>query len=346
MMFSVGINSEAGLIGSIVLDEQNFDWTRCPRSWEDFRNRSAWRGDGQRFRAEAMPGTEVQRYAVTFQEPYLFDTAVSLSLSGFFYDRIFREWSEERVGGRVGLGYQFTHDLSGTIAFRGAKVYLSNPITVGVPELDRALGTSALYGFQGALAHDTRDNAFLATEGHLVELSFEQVIGTYQYPRAEIDLRQYFLLRQHPDGSGRHVVSVSGRAAYTGDDTPIYENYFAGGFSTIRGFRYRGASPVQYDVFGTPVTVGGKFMLLGSVEYLFPITADDTLRGVVFCDTGTVLPKIDDWSNKYRISPGFGLRITIPAMGPAPIALDFAFPVSSQPGDRLEAFSFWIGFLR
>jgi outer membrane protein insertion porin family len=94
------------------------------------------------------------------------------------------------------------------------------------------------------------------------------------------------------------------------------------------------------------VTVGGKFMLLGSVEYLFPITADDTLRGVVFCDTGTVLPRMDDWSDKYRISPGFGLRITIPAMGPAPIALDFAFPVSHHPGDRLEAFSFWIGFLR
>jgi len=79
---------------------------------------------------------------------------------------------------------------------------------------------------------------------------------------------------------------------------------------------------------------------------MFPITADDMMRGVVFCDTGTVEPNIDDWSDRYRVAPGFGLRITMPAMGPAPIALDFAFPVSRQPGDRQEMFSFFMGFGR
>ena len=33
-------------------------------------------------------------------------------------------------------------------------------------------------------------------------------------------------------------------------------------------------------------------------------------------------------------------------MGPAPIALDFAFPVSWQPGDQSELFSFFVGFGR
>ena len=33
-------------------------------------------------------------------------------------------------------------------------------------------------------------------------------------------------------------------------------------------------------------------------------------------------------------------------MGPAPIALDFAFPVAWQPGDTHEMFSFNVGFLR
>lgn len=347
LMFSVGVNSESGLIGSVVIDEQNFDWTRFPRSWEDIRNRTAWRGAGQRFRVEATPGTVVQKYAVSFQEPYLFDSQVSLALSGFFYDRIYDDWTEERLGGRVALGYQFTHDLSGSLAYRGSKVTLYNPSTNGVPALDEALGTSALHGFQIGLTHDTRDNRFLATEGHLIEATFEQVIGTYQYPRAELEMRQYFLLRQHPDGSGRHVVSVGGRVGYTGDDTPIYDHFFAGGFSTIRGFRYRGASPIEYSTTsGMDVRVGGHFQLLGSIEYMFPITADDTLRGVVFCDTGTVEPNIENWSDRYRVAPGFGLRITIPMMGPAPIALDLAFPVAYQKGDNLEAFSFWIGFLR
>ena len=96
----------------------------------------------------------------------------------------------------------------------------------------------------------------------------------------------------------------------------------------------------------TGVFVGGHAMVLASAEYLFPITADDMLRGVVFCDTGTVEPSLENWTNRYRVSPGFGLRIMVPAMGPAPIALDFAFPVSREPGDRLEMFSFFVGFLR
>ena len=82
------------------------------------------------------------------------------------------------------------------------------------------------------------------------------------------------------------------------------------------------------------VAVGGQFGMLASAEYMFPITADDMLRGVVFCDTGTVEPTISNWSNNYRVAPGFGLRITVPAMGPAPIALDFAFPVVYEPGRR------------
>jgi len=346
MMMGAGMNSDLGFVGSFVIDERNFDWTRFPRSLEDIRNATAWRGAGQHFRLEAVPGTQVQRYMVTFQEPYLMNTAVSLGLSGFFYDRRFYEWQEQRLGGRVSLGYQFTHDLSGSFSFRGEKVNVHDPLIpvdspLCPPELRDVVGDNALYGFGFQLAHDTRDSAFLATEGHLIELGIEQVIGSFQYPRAELDLRRYFMVHQRPDGSGRHVLSLSGRFGWTGSDTPIYDHYFAGGFSTIRGFDFRSVSPRDR---ATGISVGGEVMLLASVQYLFPITADDMLRGVVFCDTGTVERKIDDWPDKYRIAPGFGLRIMIPAMGPAPIALDFAFPITSQAGDHEEVFSFFVGF--
>jgi outer membrane protein insertion porin family len=340
-MFSVGVNSDAGLLGSIIIDEQNFDWRRYPRGWSDIRDFTAWRGDGQRFRIEAVPGTEVQRYSVNFQEPYLLDTRVALGLSGSFYRRRFQWWDEERLGGRVSLGYQFDNDLTGSLAFRAAKINISNPVSYAPQDLLDVVGDSSLFGFQGQLMHDTRDNEFLATEGHLFQMGFEYVIGSYQYPRADVDFRKYFMLRQRPDGSGRHVMSMKTSVAITGDDTPMYEHYFAGGFSTIRGFDFRGASPRA-----NTVPIGGHFSLLASVEYMFPITADDMLRAVIFCDTGTVEPSIDNWSDKYRVSPGVGLRITIPAMGPAPIALDFAFPAVNESGDEIENFSFFVGFLR
>ncbi len=340
IMFSAGINSEAGLIGSVVIDEQNFDWTRFPRGWEDIRNATAFRGAGQRFRIEAVPGTELQKYTVNFQEPYLLDTPIGLGLSGYYYDRRYREWDEQRVGGRVSTSYQFTPDLTGVAAFRGAEVKVFD-IVAGIPELTEVLGSNALYGFELRLIHDTRDNTFLPTEGHLFEIGAEQVVGSFEYPRAEVNYRQYFMLHQRPDGSGRHVLNVGGKVAYSGEDTPVYEHYFAGGFTTIRGFDFREASPRNQGIF-----VGGEFMMLASAEYMFPITADDALRGVVFVDSGTVEPTIDNWTDDYRVAPGFGLRITIPAMGPAPIALDLAFPIMREQGDGIQNFSFFVGFLR
>jgi len=341
-MLGVGINSDAGLVGQVTVDERNFDWTRIPTSWEDIRSGTAFRGAGQGFRLELVPGTVVQRYTINFTEPYLFDTDYSLGLSGFYYDRIYREWTEQRVGGRVSTGYQFSHDLSGRLSFRGERVTIYNPISTTLPELNRVVGhPNTLLGFGAGVSHDTRDSSFLPTEGHLIEFNFEQVIGTFQYPHAELDLRRHFTVWQRPDGSGRHVLSLMGRVGATGEDTPIYDNYYAGGFSTIRGFTFRSASPKKQDIF-----VGGQAMVLASAEYMFPITADDMLRGVVFCDSGAVEPSFRNWTDNYRVAPGFGLRITIPALGPAPIALDFAFPVAVAPGDRVENFSFFIGIGR
>ncbi len=342
LMLGVGVNSDSGLVGSIILDEQNFDWRRGPRSWDDIAKGKAWRGGGQRLRLEAVPGTEVQRYMFTFQDPYLGGSDISFGLSGFFYDRIFQQWKEQRLGGRINLGYHLTKRLSGSLSFRPERINIRDPIDPTLSDFQQVAGDSDLYGFGATIAHDTRDSPFLATEGHLIEFSFEQVLGRFNYPHGELDLRQYFQLWERPDGSGRHVLSLTGRLGVTGGGTPIYDRYYAGGFTTIRGFGFRGVSPRK----GANVAVGGDVMVLASVEYMFPITADDMLRGVIFCDTGTIQPSFSNWTEKYRISPGFGLRISIPAMGPAPLAFDFAFPVVTQPGDSEQIFSFFLGVLR
>jgi outer membrane protein insertion porin family len=344
VMLSVGVNSELGLVGSFVVDEQNFDWTRWPRGWEDLVSGQAFRGNGERFRFEAMPGTQLQRYSVSWTNPYMFNTGISETLSASYFDRKYTEWLERRAGGRVGFGYQLRPDLWANFMYRLEDVHISQPIAP-IPELNEVLGANTLHGFRFQLTRDTRDNPFLATEGRLVELGFEQVVGDFVYPRADLDIRQFILMGQHPDGSGRRVLSLSGRAGWTGADTPIYERFFAGGFSTIRGFDFRGVSPISPLVAGR-VPIGGNFSLLASAEYLFSITADDMLRGVVFCDTGTVEPSISDWSDRYRVAVGAGLRITIPAMGPAPIALDFSVPLVREPFDDTQVISFFVGFMR
>lgn len=341
LMFSLGVSSDAGLVGSVVVDEQNFDWRRWPRSWSEIKNGTAWRGRGQHFRMEAMPGTEVQRYAVSFDEPYLFNTQIGLGTSLAYYQRIYSDWSERRMGGQINLSRALTHDMRAYLGFRGYNVKLYDPTYPIPPRLAEALGDSDLFGFSFRLVQDRRDSSFLATEGYYASIEFEQVIGTWNYPRFNAQFKKYWLLYERADMSGRHVLSFTSSFAWTGDNTPIYESYFAGGTTTIRGFDFRGASPRELNV-----PVGGNVMILASLEYLFPITADDMIRGVLFCDTGTVEPSFDNWTDDYRVSIGAGLRISMPMLGSAPIALDFAVPVMKNEGDEKELFSFTMGLQR
>ena len=44
------------------------------------------------------------------------------------------------------------------------------------------------------------------------------------------------------------------------------------------------------------------------------------------------------------MAAGFGFRISVPMLGPVPIALDFGFPVVKGPSDNKQIFSFWLGF--
>ncbi len=341
LMLGAGVGSDSGLTGNFVIDERNFDWKRFPTSFEDIVNGQAFRGAGQTFRLEAVPGRQVQRYMVSFAEPYLAGTRVSLNLSGYLYDRRFPDWDEGRLGGRVGLGYMLTPDLSLGVSVRGEEVEIDNPTNLAVPDLAAAVGDHDLWSGKVALTHDTRDIPFAATEGHLIELSYEQAFGTFDFPRGIVDYRRYVLVTERPDGSGRHVFSYGLQTGVTGSDTPIFENFFAGGHSTLRGFAFRGASPKDQDVI-----VGGEFMLIGSAEYLFPITADDMFKGVVFADYGTIEEEVEINGEDFRVAVGAGFRISIPAMGPAPIALDFAVPVAREDTDQIRNFSFSMGFNR
>jgi outer membrane protein insertion porin family len=339
LMFGVGVNSNAGVIGNIVLSENNFDIMRPPTSWADIMNGTAWRGGGEKFRIEAMPGTQVSRYLVDWQNPYFLDTDVNLGVSGFYYQRFFRHWTEDRLGGRVRLGRQFTQTWSGNVALRGENVNITNIPSTSPQLLLDADGSSFLSTVRVALMHDTRDAAFNPSEGHYVELGIEQAFGEFDFTKYELEGRQYFTTYKRPDGFGKHIVTLFGQAGWTGDSTPIYERFFAGGFQSFRGFAFRGVTPLENNV-----EIGGQFQFLGSVEYMLPVTANEFLKVVGFTDFGTVENNAS--FENFRVSVGAGLRVTVPGMGPVPIALDWAVPIIKTDFDRDQLFSFYVGINR
>ena len=339
LMFGVGVNSDAGVVGSIVLQEENFDILRPPRSFEDILDGTAWRGGGQRFRAEAVPGDQVSRYLVNWTDPYFLDTNFSLGVSGFYFTRFYIDWDEERVGTRLTLGRQLTQEWSVNGQFRLENVDLRNPRTPTPPIVQQAVGNNLLSTFRLAATHDTRDAAFLPAEGHIFEAAVEQAVGDFDYTRLETNASQYFTLYQRPDGGGRHILSLSASLGWTDNDTPVFERYYAGGFQTFRGFEFRGVTPRENGV-----AIGGRWSFLGSAQYMVPITADEMIQMVFFSDFGTVEDSVS--LDQFRVSVGAGLRLTVPAMGPVPVALDFSVPLAKETFDQTQVFSFYVGFTR
>lgn len=339
LMFGVGVNSDAGVVGSLVLQEDNFNILRPPRTFADVINGQAWRGAGQSFRIEAVPGNQVSRYMVSWQDPFFLRSDFSLGASGFYYNRFFRHWTEDRLGGRLSLGYVLNRYWSVSSALRLEDVKVRNFATPAPADLEAVRGDNFLSTVSGTISYDTRDNSFVPTRGHNINATYEQGFGEFNYPRFDVGAGQYFTLYERPDGFGKHILAVTGQMGWTGDDTPIFERYYAGGYSSFRGFAFRGVTPYE-----GVVEVGGNYMALGSVEYMIPLTADDNIRSVVFTDFGTVEP--DAGFDQFRATAGFGFRLVIPAMGPAPLAFDFAWPILKEESDRTRVFSFYIGFTR
>jgi outer membrane protein assembly complex protein YaeT len=340
LIFGVGVNSNSGLTGSIVLNERNFDITNWPTSWAELTSGRAFRGAGEEVRIQASPGTQMSQYSATFREPYLFDSPYSFTDSIYYFQRFYLEYAENRVGTQVSLGRQLTPkwSVSGTIRLEQVEI---NNVSVFAPQDFQVVegNDNYLVGFKGSVKYDTRDSFIRPTEGEIVETSFEEVIGTSDFPSFAVEFDKYFTTFQRADGSGKNVLAWRTAMGIVGSHTPVFERLYAGGFRSLRGFQFRGVGPNELGFM-----MGGDFMFLNSLEYQVPILANDNIYAVFFCDSGTVESSVE--IRDYRVAVGFGLRFTIPMMGPMPIALDFGFPVVKTDTDRTQLFSFFVGFNR
>jgi outer membrane protein insertion porin family len=133
---------------------------------------------------------------------------------------------------------------------------------------------------------------------------------------------------------------VGWKPPYGGDtELPISERFFAGGSTTLRGFKQNEAGPYA----------GGQLMTIGNIEYRFPVKfiPIQNLRGGVFYDTGNVFERPSDFAlADFTHSAGAGLRYITPI---GPIRLDIGFNLNPQQNtppkqpDRKFAVLFTLG---
>lgn len=338
--FLVGaaVNSNVGLNGSIVVNERNFDILRVPTSLDDFLNGRAFRGRGQEFRFEAMPGAIFQRYALTWRDPYLFNSDYGLTTSFYFNQRAFPEYNENRYGGRFTIDRRLDPIWRASFSTRVEGVNLYDIPPWATPAITDYAGESFVLGLRAGLSRDTRNSFLFPSSGSLVDLGFEQVLGTYNFPIGTAEATKFFTteLLQRNDGAGKHILSVRSQLSVTTDDAPVFERFFAGGIRSFRGFSFRGLGPVENSLF-----VGGSFAFLNTIEYQVPLNAKETVFLATFVDHGTVESGVT--IKDYRVAAGFGFRVQVPAMGPVPLAFDFAFPINKTAGDNRQMFAFYVG---
>jgi outer membrane protein insertion porin family len=358
-MFGVAASTDSGLSAQISYSQSNFDYSRPPRSWRDVVEGRAWVGGGQSFALEAMPGTEFTRYSFAYKDPRVNDSKYSFGLNSERWERGRETYTETRTSGGVSIGSMFGRDAfwevsattgvvevdeleltdrngDSTVNFKDAPKYLADVY---------GANTVNLLGF--SVGHDTRNSFRMPTEGHRIkatlEASSKAIASEYDFLRVLLEGRWYReLSRDELDRP--HVFLVRARVGTLfpnndDEDSPIFERFFAGGSTDVRGFEFRGLGPRD-----DKEPLGGELLTVGGLQYEFPLVGDN-FRGVVFWDTGGLFLEPEDFEiDDLRNTVGVGFRFRIPPPLNMPIGIDLGFPVKDEDEDENQVFS--VGFGR
>jgi len=197
---------------------------------------------------------------------------------------------------------------------------------------------------------DTRDTAVFPTRGGLRALRADLAVpgSDLQYYKLTYQEQLYVPL------TTRFVVSLSGDIGYgegygDTDSLPFFENYYAGGPRSVRGFIANSLGPREV---ATDDPVGGNLRMVGSLELFAPApvggTFEKTLRLGAFLDFGSVWETdasdlIDPTGfeiGDLRYSTGLSATWLSPI---GALSVSLAFPLNEKDGDDTQAFQFGIG---
>lgn len=332
LSFGAGFSSIDGFIGFAEISQSNFD----------IKNFPYFTGAGQKLRLRAELGFEKQDFLLSFTEPYFMGkrlaagTDLYVRTSEYLSDY----FNEQRIGGDLRLGKEFGQFVRGDLVYKLENVDLYDVPDDASEQIKADEGNTLISSVSFGLTRDTRDSLTFPRRGAMssVTAEFAGLGGDAQFFKLEATGSQYFVpIERFPE----HVVRILGSAGvagpYTGSgEIPLSERFFLGGGDTIRGFDYRDVGP--RDVNDEPI--GGDAMLMGSLEYTFPLISK--IRGAAFFDAGNVYEKPSDFMDGIVASVGMGVRLNLPV---GPIKLDYGIPVITDEWTEGEngAFSFNVG---
>jgi outer membrane protein insertion porin family len=188
---------------------------------------------------------------------------------------------------------------------------------------------------------DSRDSAILPTSGMAQSVTAEVAI-----PGPSL---QFYKLRYKANAykpiSDDLTFAIRGEFGYgeaygDTDEFPFFENFYAGGIRSVRGFQANTLGVREDDE-----PLGGNLLVTGGAEVIFPVPFMDkrlkSFRLSAFTDFGNVYDVNEDFdAGLLRYSAGLS-AIWISPFGA--MTFSVAAPIKKEDGDETEAFQFSLG---
>ncbi|MDD5653987.1 MAG: BamA/TamA family outer membrane protein, partial [Candidatus Omnitrophica bacterium] len=335
-------------VGFAEVEQKNFDWKNFPY----------FTGAGQDLKFRASFGSVSSGYDLSFTEPWMFDYPIAAGFDAYQNEHskdtdVGYGYDEKTTGGDLRFGKELSEFIRADIAYRYDKVKISNVDDNATNDLKQEVGTNVTSSITPVFTFDSRDNVFDTTKGNLVTGSFQWAGGGLG---GDKDFWKFFgRASQYFPMFRNSVLEIRGRVGlaqpYSSTDrVPIFERFFTGGASTIRGYDERKVGPVD-PVSKDPL--GGASMLVGNIEYTYPLFS--FLKVAAFYDVGNTWEKLSDIgssrdafgvssSGGFKSGIGLGVRVKTPI---GPLMLDYGIPLNKEPGeDNRKSGKFHFSFSR
>ncbi|MGP0016290.1 outer membrane protein assembly factor BamA [Pseudomonas sp.] len=365
---SVGFAQSAGLILGGSITQNNF------------------LGTGNKVSIGLTRSQYQSRYNFGYVDPYWTPDGVSLGYNVFYRTTDYSEldvsvasYAVDSLGAGVSLGYPIdeTSRLTFGLTAQQDKIQTGQYTVDEIFNFVNTQGDEFLnYKASLGWSESTLNKGVLATRGHSQSLTLESTIPGSDLLFFKLDYRgqvfqpltDTYTMRFHTElGYGDGYGSTNG--------LPFYENYYAGGFNSVRGFKDstlgpRGTPSRGVDVTGNVGTIadtstsalpfGGNVLIQGGAELLFPlpfVKDQRSLRTSLFWDVGNVFDsKCEQVRNTNgtlsqtqcndisfsNLASSVGVGVTwVTALGPLSFAL--AVPVKEPNNAETQVFQFSLG---
>jgi len=313
-------------------------------------------GSGNKLNFNVATSAAKKSADIGVTNPYFTDDGVSLG-TGFYYREIdateldVADFTTNNIGIKANLGYPLSED--DRINF-GLKFDSQELVCAGDFEEKFCKDFIDEYGTDNnsviasmGWVHNTTNAFYFPTKGHKTNLSVEAVLpGTSDLPYYKIYANESWYQPLNKNFTLQLEAGLAYGDGYgDAEILPFYENFYAGGIGTVRGYEPNSLGPYyDYATDGSDRPKGGNLKVTGTAGLIFPVPfIDDSsnARLSLFFDFGNVYDGIDNFeADTLRTSVGLGASWITPI---GPLVFSLAKPVSEFDEDEHQVFQFSLG---